>query len=331
MYSASTDLRTKTVIFSGTILDYQVAFTGRSSMLTLSGILAHCGDDTTNYVFTKANIEWVGGDDLSNNMVDGKSKTWIDSNYENEDVCAIIVGEGTNKKIYYNPGRIFKRIIHKYNGDLLGTTKIESGTSSYTGTTTKNSIKDTVWNFFTSYGFSKESTAAIMGNIEQESSFNPAQKQVGGPAAGLFQWENYKTDSGRFHLMKESARQHGKDWTDVTEQCKYALSEMSSCFSTYSGPAYPKQYSNGQDYGWSEKMNLDKFKQLTDITQATKIFEQCFERASIPRMDNRIKYATEIYNTYTNSNITTSDTNYIAVTQNNWRNWRNWKFSSRRF
>lgn len=110
-YSASTDVKSKTVLFSGTILNYQIAFTGRSSMLTLTGILAHCGNQTENYIFTKANIEWVGGDDITNKMVDGKSMDWIEDNIDNEDICAIIVKD----RVYYNPGRIFKRIIHKYN------------------------------------------------------------------------------------------------------------------------------------------------------------------------------------------------------------------------
>lgn len=114
-YSASKNLKKKTVLFSGTILNYQVAFTGRSTMLTLSGILAHCGDDTTNYVFTRANIEWVGDYDKNTGLVDGKSMDWIKSNYDNEDVCAIAIGDDEYKKVYYNPGRIFKRIIHKYN------------------------------------------------------------------------------------------------------------------------------------------------------------------------------------------------------------------------
>jgi hypothetical protein len=165
-----------------------------------------------------------------------------------------------------------------------------------------------------------------MGNIQAESSFNPKQTQVGGPAAGLFQWENYKTDSGRFHYMKESARLHGKDWTDVTEQCRYALSEMSGCFTSYSGSTYPKTYSNGAEYGWSEKITLANFKAMTDIAKATRIFEQCFERASIPNMTARIQYATEIYNTYSGKTTTVTDKTYVQVTRNNWRYWRNWIF-----
>ena len=147
-----------------------MAFTGRSTMLTLTGILAHCGDETVNYIFTKANIEWVGGYDLDKGIVDGKEMSWIKNNLDNEDICAIIAprkiktssGETTTEDVvYYNPGRIFKRIIHKYNGDLVGTTKVATEKYEFSGD--KDDNRDFVWNFFRSHGFTEEATARYNG------------------------------------------------------------------------------------------------------------------------------------------------------------------------
>lgn len=314
-------------------------------MITLSGILAHCGDDTTNYIFTKSNIEWVGGDDINARMVDGKSMDWIENNLDNEDICAIIVDKsiinettGEISKIptvYYNPGRVFKRIIHKYNGDLVGTTKMETGSYSFSGVADygddkQKLVQSIVWNYFRGNGFTEQATAAIMGNIQQESGFNPGRLQSGGPAAGLFQWENYNTQSGRWLALKGYADLKGKDWTDPGVQCEFAYNEMGGLtqlvdiFKTYSGKGGNGTYSNGTPWGWPEKISLSVFKSQTDISIAVQMFEQCFERASIPRMEKRIQYATEFYNEFSGSNITVSGSSYTYVTQNNWRYWRNW-------
>lgn len=290
-YSASTDISNKTILFSGIILDYQVAFSGRSSMITLEGILAYVGEGSASYAFTKANIEWVGGPNSDSTAIDGKNQSWISANMDNEDICAILV----DKTPYYNPGRIFKRIIHKYNGDNLGTNGQEQG-SGYTASS--DDLKQNVWNFFINNGFSKAATAGIMGNIQAESGFIVDRKQSGGPAAGLFQWENYNTKSGRWASLNSYATARGKSWTDVGMQLEFALSEMSNAFSTYSGKGGHGTYNNGQAWGWAEKISLERFKAETDVGTATEMFERCFERASIPHMANRKQYAQGYYNLY---------------------------------
>ena len=84
-----------------------------------------------------------------------------------------------------------------------------SSTNLKGGTTEKK-----VWNYFTDKGFSGQATAGIMGNIYQESKFNPSLLQNGrGPAAGLFQWENInaynagnKREASRFGVMADRAK-----------------------------------------------------------------------------------------------------------------------------
>lgn len=122
----------KAVYFSGVCYDYQLTFIGRSTMLSLSGLLSYASTSigTTAWWFENRTICWCGFNpyhvdgDPNSWYIDGKSPgEW--ANYENnEDVCAILAHEkaddGTESEAltpYFNPARIFKRIIRKYGKD----------------------------------------------------------------------------------------------------------------------------------------------------------------------------------------------------------------------
>jgi hypothetical protein len=311
MYSAANDL-TKAIRFQGTCLNYQMSFSGKATLLTITGVLA-ATEEQTGWWFNSQAIEWCGSEPYTTIIgstseqdysVDGKSyDVW--SNYENnEDVCAMIrMDKNNNPIVYFNPTRIFERIIHTYNGDKLGTTSSDT-TVSYTQDISTTNVTTAVWKFFTQRGFTEESTAAIMGNIQQESSFNPysIENNGKGPAAGLFQWNNYSTQSGRWKKMADYATSKGKSWTDLQCQLEYALSEMPGQFESGTGKIYT--YDNGTVTCWPNAVTLDQFKAMTDINTATQIFERAFERASSPLMDKRITYANSFYEQYKNSKTT---------------------------
>ena len=40
-------------------MDYQLAFSGRSTMLTITGILSNCGETSDSWTFSNNSIEWV--------------------------------------------------------------------------------------------------------------------------------------------------------------------------------------------------------------------------------------------------------------------------------
>lgn len=212
-YSAADDL-TNAIEFSGICTDYQISFVGRSTMITITGIISVSIEAGSKLWFERANVEWVGDlmYDSNGNIIGVDGKTIAETqNYENNrDVCAILVYENdangnqmATPKVYYNPTRIFERIIHTYNGDILGSESTDSTTGVSTNRLANLSIENSsspfsqygsvsvgnnekvVWNFFRSNGFSEEATAGIMGNIQQESSFDPAciQNYGKGPAA----------------------------------------------------------------------------------------------------------------------------------------------------
>lgn len=198
-YSAANDL-TNAVEFSGICTDYQLSFVGRATMITITGIIATSFESGSRLWFEKANVEWVGDfvyDDKGNIIgVDGKTIAETQNYENNRDVCAILEYETDSDgnpisvpTIKYNPTRIFERIIHTYNGDILGTNvanaEYDTIGPKQIGDIFVGNNQKVVWNFFISHGFSEAATAGIMGNIQQESSFEPdcIQNYGKGPAA----------------------------------------------------------------------------------------------------------------------------------------------------
>lgn len=319
-YSSSKTL-TKTVIFTGVCLDYNISFVGRAMMLSITGILMTTGDVHDGWWFDRANIEWCGNEiqnqgsiENPSYAIDGKNASVFRNYKNNRDVCAIVVSEtddqgNTTNRAYFNPGRIFQRIIHKYNGDKLGsTTGYNSGSydASVSGQVDISDVTDFTWKYFQSLGFTQECTAAIMGNIQQESSFvpNSLQNKTHGPAAGLFQWENYDKKTSRWLSLSNFAKDRGKSWTDTQTQLDFAMTELAGCLDTYTGPnGAHGTYDNGTPWGWPyQKLDLAQYKAYKNVNEATEIFSRCFCRPSKPLMDKRKQYANNFLARYKNKN-----------------------------
>ena len=145
-----------------------------------------------------------------------------------------------------------------------------------------------VWSYLTSSGFSKECTAAILGNMDQESGVDPTsiQSNGNGPAAGICQWEDINEKAGRWLNLYNYAQSKGKDWTDLQCQLEFLISEL-----------------QGGDPTTLSKLNnyyggFDNFKNSTDIDWAVEAFEKSFERAGKPNMAHRIEAAHYYYDLY---------------------------------
>jgi len=145
-----------------------------------------------------------------------------------------------------------------------------------------------VWNWFTKHGYSEQATAGILGNMEQESTVDPEviQGNGAGPAAGIVQWENYNTKSSRWLNMSNYAASKGRDWTDLESQLEFI----------------DKENKEGTDVFWSLAdvyKSYDDFKKADNTIAATDSFEQAFERAGTPMMDNRYTAANNYYKQFT--------------------------------
>lgn len=168
------------------------------------------------------------------------------------------------------------------------------------------------WRSLKAVGCSDEAAAGIMGNIQQECSFNAAYDSGGD--YGLF-----NMNQGRAEKMREYARKRGKSWTDPQMQVEWCdKKNASEQFKTYAGQDHNYTYDNGTKTWWRKKISWREFKGLNAsnytkyldhgldsatgngkdnnaVELAAHIFCNVFERAGIPRMDNRRKYAAEWY------------------------------------
>ncbi|MBR1988607.1 MAG: C39 family peptidase, partial [Clostridia bacterium] len=185
-----------------------------------------------------------------------------------------------------------------YKNSILNKAKLGVITGGDSGATIDgNTTEAKVWQFFTQNGFTPAATAGIMGSIYQESKFKPdmIQGNGAGPAAGLFQWENYNNKSRRWKALNDFAAARGKNWTDLQTQLEYALHEMTT---SEKWMWNSKAHSN-----YAGVSSLDEYKQITNPVVAAEAFENHFERAGKPMMGVRKQKATEYYNMFSGSKI----------------------------
>lgn len=154
-------------------------------------------------------------------------------------------------------------------GSTLDGVKAESGDSSAgsacsggVGTLVGNSNAEKIWNFLVNeHHFTKEAAAGVIGNLMQESGCDPKSRQSPGPGRGIMQW----TESERWASMIAWAKD--KDPWLLETQLEWMVKEL-------------------HDYGV-----YDKLKTISSVTAAADYFEHEMERAGIPAMANRYKYA----------------------------------------
>lgn len=130
-----------------------------------------------------------------------------------------------------------------------------------------------IWNYFTSQGFSKEATAGIMGNLQQESGLNPEIVGSNGRPYGLAQW----LGSRRVNLEKQ-AKEKGVKLSDIRYQLDFLIEEM-----------------KGINFG---SKSFEDFKNIKDVSQAAYLFENYFERSGGSALANRLKFAESFYSQY---------------------------------
>ena len=130
------------------------------------------------------------------------------------------------------------------------------------------------WNFYIAEGFSKEATAGILGNYMRESKMDPTIEEKGNNIGfGLAQW----SFSRRTELEKWT-KENDFSQSSLEGQLNFSLIEM-------------------------EKMRFGKykyndFKNVKDTKEATTLFEKYYERAGVVAIEERTRYAEEIYRKY---------------------------------
>ena len=170
--------------------------------------------------------------------------------------------------------------------------------------------------YFSGEGFTKEAIAGICGNSYAESALNPWRWQSdtynlsGG--YGLFQYtpaSGYINDcshlQGYAPNMSTSIQTAGADPGDGLAQCiafrQNTLAKWQMlCWRPYWAPAtYPTEYAYRtqvlNEYGSGNRITLDQFSQIDDITAATFVFLACFEGPAELHLSDRVYWAERIY------------------------------------
>ena len=130
------------------------------------------------------------------------------------------------------------------------------------------------WIFYISQGFSKEATAGILGNYMRESRMNPSIVERGNNIGfGIAQWSFARRINLVTWLNKNNYAA-----SSLEGQLRYSIVEMQN-----------------MSFG---KYNYSSFKRINNVKEATAIFEKYFERAGVVAIDERTKYAEEIYRKY---------------------------------
>ncbi|MDY6045250.1 MAG: phage tail tip lysozyme [Peptoniphilus sp.] len=161
--------------------------------------------------------------------------------------------------------------VDKYDSDgnkigTIGGTKVPKGADN----------EEKIWNYFKDLGYSDAATAGILGNLYQESRFDPSCKQYGGgPGRGLAQW-----GGSRLAELRSFAKSQGKSSTDLGVQLAFIDKEMRE----------------GKNVYWKRaKMSYAEFKKISDPVAGVRAFERAFERAGSPKYGIRERKAKEIY------------------------------------
>ena len=166
-----------------------------------------------------------------------------------------------------------------------------------------SSNAEIIWNYYRKLGYSKAATSAILANLQRESGLDPNKRQNGsGRAAGIAQWENANTNTGRFAELGNYASSRGTTWNDLATQLAFIDKELSGSQKSY----FTK--GKGLSDAGATPTTYEAWKNSDDIEMATRQFEGAFERAGKPAIDTRIKYANAYYNEYANKDNSAAQT-----------------------
>jgi hypothetical protein len=142
----------------------------------------------------------------------------------------------------------------------------------------------TAFNYFVAKGLTQTESAAIVGNLMQESSVSPtAVEYGGGPGRGIAQWGiGARWNSGRTDSVSAFATARGANRWNLSTQLDFIWFELSN---------YP-------DYG------LDSLRRASSLTAAVTVFQNKFEACGSCSQSLRIQYAQQALRDYGGSSST---------------------------
>jgi hypothetical protein len=152
-----------------------------------------------------------------------------------------------------------------------------------TNTVVGSSNSEKAFNFFIGNGFTPIQSAAIVGNLIQESNMDPGVTSgfTGESSFGIAQWN---PDANRLQQLEAYALDRGLDIGALETQLGFLLYDFSTISPRFWG--------------------YNQFKQMTNLKQATEFFCDKYERpnAAFAHKDQRVEHARQVLETYNNGN-----------------------------
>lgn len=135
----------------------------------------------------------------------------------------------------------------------------------------------TAFDYFVEKGLTETESAAIIGNLQQESGINPASVQPGGPGRGIAQWSVGERWSGSgTDSLYSFAHRNGLSTSSLSTQLAFIWWELE----------------NVPGYG------LAKLRAAKSLTSATLVFQTDFEVCGACAQGQRLAYAEAALKSY---------------------------------
>ena len=186
----------------------------------------------------------------------------------------------------------------------------DSATSCSTSLTGKDN-REKAFNYFIAKGLTGEQSAAIIGNLTQESSINPKSIQSPGEGRGIAQWDQPtgqpEGTGGRWGNLYTFASNLSLDPLELSTQLDFVMYELTGHYqtgytkflavtSTYSGsPSFAGDVTSAIIFEkTTSALSLSKTltdDQLSSIAWSTVVFDEEYEKAGTPNMTRRVSLA----------------------------------------
>ena len=189
--------------------------------------------------------------------------------------------DSTKYLLYVASGKDYGKVDFDFEEFTTPSSSFKSSTTNVAN----GDVKEKVWFTLRNEGYSEIAVAGVMGNISQESSWEPTtQNSIG--AIGLCQWLD------RAPKLRAYANSKGVEWSDVDTQIEFMLAELTpggKGIATYQGgECGPKGY------------RIDNWKNANTPEEAAeafcKFYERCGEKEA--NMQHRKEEAAKFYNMY---------------------------------
>lgn len=157
---------------------------------------------------------------------------------------------------------------------------ITNAYGSMTQTEMESNANEIYAQLYSNYGWTVNAICAVLGNMQAESSINPAQTQHG-----------YSVDSmsGGYGLVQWTPASKIKNWLQANNHSLYSGYWQVYCMANES---YGQEYYPTTDF----PMTYDEFKHSGEsVAYLTEVFLKNYERAGVEALSTRISYAEDWY------------------------------------